>query len=136
MATLPTLIKQCEQTLESLQKDISTRQTKHANLTATIQTHKQEAKSAFTDAQKADDPNQLAIALNFTYNQDVKIKECLKKQEKLTQEIVELNNKIRAQFAEKKRYEILLERQQQEARQTYLKKQQNELDDLAQNKRL
>ena len=134
MATLPTLIKQCEQTLESLQKEISTYQKQQARLEQKIQTLQQEKNAAFTDAKKAEDPQQFSIALHFTQQQETRIEECKDKKIEINAEIEKLNQNIRTQFAEKKRYQILLERQEEEARSVYLKKQQSELDDLAQKK--
>lgn len=135
MSTLSTLIKRTKQSLEALQKEMSELE-KHTQRLETEQKRlRAEADKSFTDAQKSDDPQQMFMALHFIARQDAQILILKEQQHKIGARKEELNAQIRAHFAEQKRYEILEERQRAEKRATIMKKQQAELDDLAQREK-
>ena len=94
-----------------------------------------EARRAFGVAQKSDDPTQLGIALHFEHAQSNKVEKLRDVRAEIERNLTHVHDKVRSLFAEQKRYEILEERQIAAARAELLKKQQAELDDLAQRRK-
>lgn len=124
-----------QQNIEILQKDLMTLEHKIAENIKQEGQLEAEAKRAFGVAQKSDDPAQLGIALHFEQAQGEKIEALRVSRAELEKKQGQVHEQVRALFAEQKRYEILEERRIATARAELLKKQQAEMDDLAQRRK-
>ncbi len=127
--TLNNLLKIAKKSVEDTQKSI-------AQVLAAISGHEQQIaqlqKKIKDEGVYAGSDPQMMIALDmFTKRSKADIKELAEKRMKLLNHEAQLREELSKNFAEEKRYQILLERKQAESKKLHDKKQQQQLDEIA-----
>ena len=130
-----TLVKLAEQKVEEKQKELAVL---NGNLNA-MQAREEELNtsisSGYQQAEQANDPTISQQAGNYAKRAEIELDVLKQAFELVEKERDEKFKALQGLFAEQKRYEILLERKQKEALKKREKKQQDQLDELAGNRR-
>jgi flagellar export protein FliJ len=131
MKSLPTLIKLAEQKLEAQQQRIAEVEQKITELKHAQENLKQRVADGFIFAATANEPVIHGAAAAFAKRSKEDLTTYANTQTKAEQQMDVLQTELRGLFAEKKKNEVLLATYQRRRRETLQKKQQAELDDIA-----
>ena len=127
--TLDNLVRLAKKNVEDIQKQITEVQTAIEGHTRKILSLE---KKILEEGEAAGTDPMMLLALNrFTTKTDKEIAELKGKRLKLMKHEAALRDQLTEQFAEQKRYEILLERKKLERKQRIQKAQQDQLDEVA-----
>lgn len=131
--SLHTLIKLAQHKLEQKQQEINVLTQTITAMQARIEELHVDKERNFKKAADADDVMWLQHAQQFGQKCDDEIKTISHDMSLLEESIQEKQQELQVLFQEKKRYDILAERQAKALRERIAKKAQEQLDDIAQN---
>lgn len=135
MATksIHTLIKLSQHKLEQKQQEIAVLEQTITAMQARIKELQADKERNFNTAADADDAMWLQHAQQFAQKCDDEIKAIIHDKQVLEERVQEKKLELQQLFQEKKRYDILADRQAKATKERIAKKAQEQLDDIAQH---